>query len=495
MGLGIDRLILSCSNLYVINPAIRKISTIRTKLLYRQTALVNLFFMRLFYHLPVRKRSAIVHLKLYDNLRMIDKLRLRGFAMPNFKRIRTFFSHGYRGFQKDGFRSFYYALKIRFYKYGAFWPVNNFSLNKLLKKHKAKRVIILGPNFMDWEKCQFQRPQQLARMLGEIGNLFFYCVARPNHDKINGFKKKTKNVFLTNCHDLLIKKFDKFIYWINNSSSMAIDVEFIKELTKTRKIFLIYDYLDDYHPDIYGHDRNYLKFLHQRHKYLISKADVILCSSEKLYCEVSKRRKKGVYLVPNGGDFGHFNIKRSDRPKELEFSDEKAIVGYFGSLANWIDYDLINFISKKRKDLNFVLIGQDYDGSFRKLRQKNSNLHYLGQKDYSVLPDYGVWFDVAIIPFKIGKIGQATSPIKLFEYMALGKPIVSTAIKECRQYRSVLIAKNKIDFTYLIGNALKISQNKKFSLKIKDEAKKNTWKIRAQLIDRLIERKWHDGQN
>ena len=92
------------------------------------------------------------------------------------------------------------------------------------------------------------------------------------------------------------------------------------------------------------------------------------------------------------------------------------------------------------------------------------------------------------IPFLINDITQATSPLKLFEYMALGKPIVTTAMKECQKYKSVMIANNNSEFINLVDNAIQISKehNEDYYKMLNTEALENTWEAKASAIIDLL---------
>ena len=108
-----------------------------------------------------------------------------------------------------------------------------------------------------------------------------------------------------------------------------------------------------------------------------------------------------------------------------------------------------------------------------------------------MLPTYASKFDVCTIPFLINDITQATSPLKLFEYMALGKPIVTTDMRECRKYESVMIAKDKNEFVSLIENAISMEKDRKKEYNIyreieKKEALKNTWEAKTKIIIDLL---------
>ena len=140
---------------------------------------------------------------------------------------------------------------------------------------------------------------------------------------------------------------------------------------------------------------------------------------------------------------------------------KKPIIGYYGSLAKWVDFDLIKKLAEKRPGYEIVLIGMIYDDTIQKQElDRYKNIHYLGPKDYSILPEYAVWFDVATIPFVLNEITESTSPIKIFEYMALGTPIVTTDMRECRKYKSILIGKDYEGFIEKVDDALKLRKDK-----------------------------------
>jgi glycosyltransferase involved in cell wall biosynthesis len=118
---------------------------------------------------------------------------------------------------------------------------------------------------------------------------------------------------------------------------------------------------------------------------------------------------------------------------------DKPIIGYYGALAKWFHYRLLARVAWQRSDYQFILIGPDYDGSIKtSLIQEVGNIHWLGPKTYKELPRYLKYFDVATIPFQLNEVTHSTSPLKLFEYMSAGKPVVTTAMHECEKYPVVL---------------------------------------------------------
>ena len=114
--------------------------------------------------------------------------------------------------------------------------------------------------------------------------------------------------------------------------------------------------------------------------------------------------------------------------------------------------------------------------------EKLPNVHYLGIVNYKDLASYAYWMDVLTIPFLLNAITESTNPVKLFEYMALNKPIVTTDMRECRKYKSVMIAKSHDEFIELLDKALKLEKNDPYFELLKKEALENTWEKKAKVF-------------
>lgn len=173
----------------------------------------------------------------------------------------------------------------------------------------------------------------------------------------------------------------------------------------------------------------------------------------------------------------------------------QPIIGYYGALARWFDYDLVRQAAQMHPDWNFVLIGPDHDDT---LKQSNilsiSNVHWLGSRDYSQLPGYLRHFSVATIPFLVNNITIATSPIKLFEYMAAGKPIVTSDMPECRKYPGVFVAHDVMEFVEQLENALALCNEDGYLQQLYKTAQENTWEVRVnQIIAALNTYQDHNG--
>ncbi|HUP18267.1 MAG TPA: glycosyltransferase, partial [Acidimicrobiia bacterium] len=112
------------------------------------------------------------------------------------------------------------------------------------------------------------------------------------------------------------------------------------------------------------------------------------------------------------------------------------------------------------------------------------NVWWLGPKGYDVLPGYLHHFSVATIPFKVNDVTHSVSPLKLFEYMAGGKPVVTTAMREAQHYEHVLVAHDPDEWVRLIVEGVALDRDPAFVKSLQRTARANTWDQRVgTLID------------
>lgn len=368
----------------------------------------------------------------------------------------------------------------------------NSKLDDIIKKSEDK-PIILSLSFIDWSVPLYQRPQHIAIQLAKQGFLYFYNT-RNYYDFMDGYKHIGENMYLTNRFDDVLERVNskkKYIHLYSTNMYEEDDERIERALKKGFKI--IYEYIDEISEKISG--KKIPKFVLDRHERLLRDEDnvIVIATATKLYNDVAKYRKKNFKLVTNGVVYEHFRDIENIIPKEMEeaVSQKKPIIGYYGALASWFDYDLVKAIAKMRKDWNIVLIGWDYDGSLSKSGLNDiSNIHFISSVPYEKLPTYAQWFDICTIPFKINEVTLSTSPVKLFEYMALGKPIVTTAMPECKKYRSVIIAENNTkDFIKKIEVGLKLKDDTKYKELLKKEALENTWEKKAEDMIKIMKSK------
>jgi GT2 family glycosyltransferase/glycosyltransferase involved in cell wall biosynthesis len=156
---------------------------------------------------------------------------------------------------------------------------------------------------------------------------------------------------------------------------------------------------------------------------LLADSDLVLATARLLYerCAAVARR---CVLLPNAADEAHFG-QAAPLPTDLP----RPIVGYFGALAEWFEPDWIEAAAQAHPDWSFVLIGLKSGADLRRL-ERQPNVHLLGEVPYAALPGWLHAFDAAVIPFKLNPLTRATNPVKFYEYLAAGKPVVAAALPE-----------------------------------------------------------------
>jgi len=217
------------------------------------------------------------------------------------------------------------------------------------------------------------------------------------------------------------------------------------------------------------------KFL--KELYIAQKADLIVYTAKniiKKYGFSKEILSKSLY-VPNGIDWNFFEKADKSLPKEFKIIPSPRII-YIGSIENWFDTDLLYYSAVRLPKFNFIIIGPERK-NLDKLR-KLKNIYILGSKPHKEIPKYLHHSDAGIIPFDIKNYKElidSVNPIKLYEYMACGLPVVSVEWEELKNINSpAYLSKTKEDFVKNVILALKEKEKRK--KEFIEFAKKNDWK-------------------
>lgn len=351
-------------------------------------------------------------------------------------------------------------------------------INKYVNVEEFNSAIVFENNF-GWTKIMKQRPQQIAEGLPKETIMFYHSNEDKDYvgqkNRINKIKDNIVLIDLGYFRDALFEELSNH----NNKYLMIYSTDYIPyeriKMYEENGYEIIYEYVDEFNEDLSG--KEMFELLSERHQRIMEDNPTVICTATELYNNCIKENFKYVKLITNGVDYEHFKPSKYDMPEDLkEIRDKyKYIICYYGALASWFDYDLVKKLSKN-KDYAILLLGQDYDKTIDKSGiLKRDNIYYLGKKKYADLPAYGMQSDIFVIPFLINDITKATSPVKIFEYMAMEKPIVTTALPECKKYESVLYSENHEDFVKNIEKATKLINDSKYKKILVKEAKANTW--------------------
>ena len=215
---------------------------------------------------------------------------------------------------------------------------------------------------------------------------------------------------------------------------------------------------------------------------LKANADLTVYVNRSLFDEEAGQCRRAIYL-DHGVDLDLFASAEQDpyRPTDIAHI-EKPVVGYFGALDDHkLDVRLIEAVTDSLPRLSFVFVGKASQG-YSDLAAKK-NVYFLGQKPYEQIPHYGKCFDVAIIPWLKSRWTEAANPIKLKEYLALGKPLVVTpAFTELRKYLDVVyVANTPEEFVQCILKALAENSPGRAATRRK-KVEKASWDGKAHLV-------------
>jgi len=195
---------------------------------------------------------------------------------------------------------------------------------------------------------------------------------------------------------------------------------------------------------------------------LLDRSDIVFTGGSSLY-EAKKDRHSNVHCFPSSVDRVHFLRARA---RQFEPADQEDLprprVGFYGVIDERFDTELLDKAAEMRPDWSFVMVGPVVKIAPEDLPQR-PNIHYLGGKTYSELPAYLSGWDVALMPFAMNESTQFISPTKTPEYLAGGKPVVSTPIKDVvRHYghlEGVKIASTPEEFVVACDEALELSKH------------------------------------
>ena len=366
------------------------------------------------------------------------------------------------------------------------------------KQHMARQLAREGYQVLYVESLGLRRPKlSSGRDLSRIG--------RRIKRSIMGIREVEKGVWILSPlvipfkhHSIFVRVFNReflrfSIRWFMRKNSFVNPVVWtyhpfmLDAIEKLATGPIVYHCVDDMSA-VPGIDSEGFKKEEER---LLTKAKVVFTTSTTLM-EMCSKFNDHVYNFPNVVDIDFFGKALENAPIPVDLASiPKPRIGYVGALSDYkVDFPLLLDVAEQRPDWHFVLIGEEAEGQdnsiVRQLRQM-PNVHLLGHRSYQTLPDYLRGFDVGLLPTLINDYTRAMFPMKYFEYLAAGVPVVSTPLDFTRENKAGLVVAEGLEvFIQAIEQQL---ERGRFS---KEESSSfvadNTWDARMKKMLGIVER-------
>jgi GT2 family glycosyltransferase len=361
-------------------------------------------------------------------------------------------------------------------------------------------------SIINWD-FRYQRPQHIAKGLAEAGHRVFYIEMESAGNSIS-MSKISKNLFKVRLSSSITGKIEPYTgkpsalqvnEWLESFFNFCNAVkatsfkqviiqhpfwwQLIKHLSPEFQV--IFDCMDD----MSGFS-NTNSFLLELEEDLLQNADKLVVSSQCLFDKYKHFQMPTI--VRNGTDLKHFSKKKNELSvpdflkEHLSKNTKKIMVGYVGAIAEWFDGDLVRSVAHHEPDFEFHLCGAVNDRRLGRLGELD-NVFMHGEVPYRSVPGFLGAMDVMIIPFKIIPIIQACDPVKFYEYSAIGKPTVTTALPELSRASDLpFFASTPSEFAGQIRNAYAKGKSTGFRKKLKEYAAQNTWSHRIELFSEVL---------
>ncbi|MBS4026628.1 MAG: glycosyltransferase [Clostridia bacterium] len=372
------------------------------------------------------------------------------------------------------------TINSLFFSKAEYRRLKNNSIPKLSKNYlernlylnTSSNIIIIYPPTIDWE-WMTQRPQHLMNKFATDYEVFYCNKTQSNSSFITQQPSKLKIVhknkkFIKRVIPQLKTKGKKIILWVSWPMLYSNIYQYQPDM-------VIFDYIDDF------------PFWASYVPKMVKKADLIFTTAEVLQKQIARLfPSKPCYRIPNGCNIEHFipieGHSQYIRPKEYQNHDG-PIITYVGAWASWVDQALVRQIATSFPKSMVSVIGIEFG---EKVDLSLRNISYLGYKPYHDLPKYLHFSDVCIIPFKYNRITKATNPVKMYEYLAAGKPVVSSDLPEVRNVPNVRIGRDEEEFIRKIRLALSTSLSSEEKNQLTDWLSLQTWENRYQKIIQIL---------
>jgi len=365
------------------------------------------------------------------------------------------------------------------------WRRNQFVCAELAKRHPEMKILFVGVPRNVWHYAR----------RGDFGTLLRSPVARaPGFDNIittralrmglERFEWGVRlNQFIARRHVQKLAKrlgMKKPILWLNPHWAVPM-------IGRMDESLVIYDVTDDW---IEREQPTWLaEQVRRQDAEMCAKAGAVIVCSQNLFESRRKLAGERAHLIPNGVDAKHYETVLNDAtPLPAAAAKwKKPVFGYTGTVhSDRMDVQLVHDVAKRMQNGTLVFVGPNHLPPVqRELLLKTGQVQFHPAVAYEEIPNYMRAFDVCITPHRTSSFVQSLQPIKLWEYLAAGKPIVATDISGFRDFPELVrIARSPEEFAREMTEAA--AEGTRLSAKRQAVARANSWQSRVNEIEKVI---------
>lgn len=349
---------------------------------------------------------------------------------------------------------------------------------------KTEKKVYIFTNIPYFDVGGGQRAAQLAKTFNNMGYQVEYYYAFNSSETV-----KHSMLLPVTVHKKIGKlKLGEFENKIDENSififeaPMDMFLPFLK-IAEKKKSKIIYENIDNWETSLgnmFFSEKALKEFL-EKSTVLVGTAKLLVEQINK-YLEKYKILNKQVIYLPNAVDSDLFEPRKEyEKPQDL-IKGSKTLI-YYGSLwGSWFNWEIIEQVATNCKDTSINLIG-DYAGIIDIVKKMPKNVHFLELKKQTELPSYLYYSDYAILPFKTDEIGKYVSPLKIFEYIAMNKPVISTPLDDILEYKNVHCSNDSKDWIKWINEGIDFNKEERNYF-----ISENDWYSRASKIIQNLEK-------
>ena len=356
----------------------------------------------------------------------------------------------------------------------------------------------------------FQRPQHLMSRFARERRVFFFeepvydapsqyneilddpkngiCVVTPHITRdttdVTGALRHLLDIFMVEM------KIKAYVTWYYTPLSLAFS-------DHLKPALLVYDCMDELSSFKFASPE--LKIWEQK---LFAKADLVFTGGMHLY-EAKKKFHSNIFGIPSGIDVDHFTqAQQSIKDPADQVNIPHPRIGFYGVIDERFNIELLRSVAEQRPDWHFMVIGPTAKIDPSTL-PSNKNIHFIGMRDYNELPAYLSGWDVAMMPFELNEATKYISPTKTPEFLAAGKPVVSTSVHDVvhpyADKKVVSIADAPNEFVAAIEQYLVTERSKSWQMEVdallKTMSWDDIWKRMNDLMNKTINAKLINHEN